>query len=96
MPSRQACQYRWATGSRCAVISGLLRGLTSYRPDVKRSMAIVRPVTGRGAGLAGWPLPRMVPVWSVFQPRFVLPVKESVMTTSILVTGAVPVRSGSP
>ena len=50
-------------------------------------MAIVRPVTGRGAGPAGWPLPTMVPVWSVFQPRFVLPVKGSVMTTSILVTG---------
>ena len=55
-------------------------------PDVKRSMAIVRPVTGRGEGLAGWPSPRMVPVWSVFQPRFVLPVKGNVTTTSILVT----------
>jgi hypothetical protein len=59
MPSRQACPYRWATGSRCPVISGLLRGLTSKRPDVKQSIAIVRPVTGRGEGLAGWPLPRM-------------------------------------
>ena len=47
----------------------------------------MRPVTGRDAGPAGWPLPRMVPVWSVFQPRFVLPVKGNVMTTSILVTG---------
>ena len=29
----------------------------------------------------------MVPVWPVVQPRFVLPVKGDVMTTSILVTG---------
>jgi hypothetical protein len=54
---------------------------------VKQSIAIVRPVTGRGQGLAGQPLPGMVPVQPVFQPRFVLPVKEDVMTTSILVTG---------
>jgi len=36
-------------------------------------MAIVRPVTGRGAGIPAL--------------RFVVPVKGSVMTTSILVTG---------
>ena len=47
----------------------------------------MRPVTGRGAGLAGWPLPTMVPVWPVLQPWFVLPVKGNVMRTSILVTG---------
>jgi nucleoside-diphosphate-sugar epimerase len=29
----------------------------------------------------------MVPVWPVFQPWFVLPVKGNVMRTSILVTG---------
>ena len=52
-------------------------------------MAIVRPATGRGEGLAGWPLPTMVPVWPVLQPRFVLPVKGDVMTLSILVTGCV-------
>lgn len=37
-------------------------GSNQLAPDVKQSIAIVRPVTGRGEGPAGWPLPRMVPV----------------------------------